>query len=177
MNRYRAVEISERKKDWSSHLHEIESHSSMIQAVTKTSDSNTTDNITKRFHLPAAVFRKRYRYDPETGAFFSRRTGKAIGAKSSGSLRIEIKRDGVRHVYLVHRIAVYMQTGIDPVGCLVRHIDGNNQNNAFANLKLEKIGQGDNAIEPHEFLRKETNNETTASRLVLVTKGKANQQN
>lgn len=148
----------------------------MIQAVPKTRDNNATDNITKRFHLPAAVFRKRYRYDPKTGKL-SNKKRKAIGAKTSGGLRVEIRRHGVRHSYFVHRIAVYMQTGIDPVGYLVRHIDGNNKNNAFANLKLEKIGQGDNAIEPNEFLRKETNSQRTASRFVFDTKGKANRQN
>jgi hypothetical protein len=107
----------------------------MIQAVHDKTDNNTTANHTHRFHLPAGVFRRRYIYEPETGRLIRRRTGRPVGSKNGrAGLLTEMRGNGVRYQYYVHRIIVYMQTGNDPVGYAVLHVDGNNENNVFTNL-------------------------------------------
>lgn len=88
-----------------------------------------------RFHLPVKLFRNRYRYEPETGRLIRKKSGRAVGCRNgSQGLITEMRCHGVRYQYYVHRIIVYMQTGIDPVGYDVLHVDGNNENNVFTNL-------------------------------------------
>lgn len=70
-------------------------------------------------------------YDPLTGVFTSRRTGKSLG---SGSDRyIVLKLDGRQ--YYGHRLAWLYTKGEWPPG-LLDHDDRNKKNNIFANLKL-----------------------------------------
>jgi hypothetical protein len=107
----------------------------MIRKRRDESNSLTKNRHTKRFHLPVKLFRNHYRYEPETGKLFRKKSGKAVGWRNgSQGLITEMRCRGVRYQYYVHRIIVYMHTGIDPIGYDVLHLDGNNENNVYTNL-------------------------------------------
>lgn len=70
-------------------------------------------------------------YNPETGEFTRRSSGKTTAMHSTEPyLRIRI--DGID--YRAHRLAWLYVTGKEPED-IIDHIDGNSQNNRFSNLR------------------------------------------
>lgn len=90
--------------------------------------------------LTQARLKELLHYDPETGVFtWIKRAGRcAAGTPADtpdkhGYIRIQV--DGVR--FFAHRLAFLYMTGALPAD-EVDHIDGDPQNNAFANLRVVK---------------------------------------
>lgn len=88
---------------------------------------------------------RRYAYDPDTGVFTNRKTGKRVGGSTfSCSPRQRtytfwnIKIGGKN--YKAHRLAWFYVTGAWPTD-IVDHIDGNACNNAWANLRVVTSSQ------------------------------------
>lgn len=88
-------------------------------------------------------------YDPETGAITNKfdrgsraRQGQEAGCINRNGYR-QIRYEGVG--YRAHRIAYYLQTGVDDVTRLIDHKDGNTSNNRFSNLRLLTTKQNSTA--------------------------------
>jgi len=86
--------------------------------------------------------REHLAYDPETGRFTwvkPTSTRNRVGARA-GNRSGRFGRDGYRQIeifgqrYYAHRLAWLYMTGREPVG-VIDHIDGDRDNNAFANLR------------------------------------------
>jgi hypothetical protein len=58
-------------------------------------------------------------------------------ADGNRGLHISLKLGGQRFKYYVHRLAIFLHTGKDPVGRVVFHRDGNNENNRWDNLGID----------------------------------------
>jgi hypothetical protein len=107
-------------------------------------------------HLPMPPYdelSRHLKYDPITGvgtwlvsSSNSVQVGALVGTTTPrGYLRISYKRK----LYLAHRLFWFLQTGHDPWGVEVDHIDRNTSNNKFCNLRLaDKSQQGCNKSEP-----------------------------
>ena len=96
--------------------------------------SGTTNSIAHSLKY----LRELYRYEKETGLLISLIFRKPVGsADGNRGLHISLKLGGQRFKYYVHRLAVFLHTGKDPVGRVVFHRDGNNENNAWPNLALD----------------------------------------
>lgn len=78
--------------------------------------------------------RAHVRYEPESGWFFSMRSGRRVGAvhdKAKGYIVISTGRNGRCRA---HRAAFALMTGAWPIA-FVDHIDGDPANNAWENLR------------------------------------------
>src|SRR5690348_14306740 len=77
-------------------------------------------------------------YDPETGLFTWRHTGKGrkatVGSNSHGYVSIRLTVRGKKKGYLAHRLAWFYTYGEWPKN-LIDHIDMNPANNAISNLR------------------------------------------
>jgi len=61
--------------------------------------------------------RKRFRYESETGLIISLKTKLPVGSvRGNNGLLISLQLDGRQFKYFAHRLAVFLHTGIDPVG-------------------------------------------------------------
>ncbi len=88
-------------------------------------------NIKHFTNKAIAEMRRRYKYDPETGKLFNRKTGRELKAKrGKGYLAAEF--NGVK--YYVHRIVWCIAYGREPQHT-IDHIDRNKQNNRLSNLR------------------------------------------
>jgi hypothetical protein len=78
-------------------------------------------------------------YDQHSGLITWR---KSRGSVKRGTLAGCIKNEGYRYIvinkttYLAHRLVWMYVTGVDPKNMQIDHIDGNEDNNRFANLRL-----------------------------------------
>ena len=78
-----------------------------------------------------AEMRRRYKYDPETGKLFNRKTGRELKAKTGkGYLHLRLGDTFAT----VHRIAWCIAYGREPQHT-IDHIDRNKQNNRLSNLR------------------------------------------
>ena len=83
-----------------------------------------------------------YIYDQEAGQFVSRRTGRLVGSvatRNKAKKYLELRPTGCR--VLCHLAAWCYVFGDYPVGLQVDHIDGDEQNNRIANLRLVPVAQ------------------------------------
>ena len=78
-----------------------------------------------------AEMRRRYKYDPETGKLFNRKTGRELKAKK-GNGYLAADFDGIN--CYVHRIVWCIAYGREPQ-YTIDHIDRNKQNNRLSNLR------------------------------------------
>ena len=75
----------------------------------------------------------KFKYDPQTGQLYLRRSGKAVGHKAdNGYIIVYVDRKR----YKAHRIIYKMFHGVDPKGKDVDHRDGDPSNNAITNLRV-----------------------------------------
>ena len=82
--------------------------------------------------------RKRIRYESETGLIISLKTKLPVGsARGNNGLLISLQLAGRQFKYFAHRLAVFLHTGIDPVGYAVYHINGDNSDNRWENLAID----------------------------------------
>ena len=81
---------------------------------------------------PLEELRKRFSYDPESGLFNGGGMNSGI-LMPCGHLRLEFARGDF---YQAHRVAWYLETGVDPGDQVVEHRDRNPSNNRFSNLRL-----------------------------------------
>jgi hypothetical protein len=86
--------------------------------------------------LPSQEFlRSCLMYNPDTGVFFSRITGKSVGSvHKSGYIRLFLFVDGKYSEYRASRIAWKIVTGKDP-SVYIDHINGDPSDNRFCNLR------------------------------------------
>ncbi len=93
---------------------------------------------TNRIAHSLEFLRERYTYDPETGEFISLKTNLPVGSVSGNKgLLLTLQLNGRQVMYRVHRLAVFIHTGEDPVGFVVYHLDGDNCNNRLKNLGVD----------------------------------------
>ncbi len=93
---------------------------------------------TNRIAHSLEFLRERYNYDPETGDFISLKTKMRVGSVSGKKgLLLTLRLDGQQIMYSVHRLAVFIHTGEDPVNFVVYHLDGDNCNNRYENLGID----------------------------------------
>ena len=93
---------------------------------------------TNRIAHSLEFLRERYRYDSETGLLISLKTGLPVGSMSGNKgLLLTLQLNGRQIMYRVHRLAVFIHTGEDPVGFVVYHLDGDNCNNRLKNLGVD----------------------------------------
>jgi hypothetical protein len=95
-------------------------------------------STTNRIAHSLEFLRARYHYDPETGLLISRKSKRPVGSISGNKGKVIVLRlNGKQTMYRVHRLAVFLELGIDPIGYVVYHIDGDNCNNRWENLQVD----------------------------------------
>ena len=100
--------------------------------------SSRTNVTTNNIAHGLKYLREQYRYEKETGLFINRKTELPVGSvKENRGLLLSLHLHGRRHNYLVHRLIVFIHTGIDPGNSVVYHLDGNNGNNRWENLAID----------------------------------------
>jgi hypothetical protein len=100
--------------------------------------SSRTSVSTNSIQHSLKYLRERYRYELETGLLISRKTGLPVGsATRNRGLQIHLQLNGRSVMYYVHRLAVFIHTGIDPGNSVIYHRDGNNDNNRWDNLGFD----------------------------------------
>ena len=97
-------------------------------------NGQTTNNIAHSLEY----LRARYRYDSESGLLYSLKTKLPVGSVSGNrGLVLHIQLDGKQIMYCIHRLIVYIHTGIDPIGFVVYHVNGNNYDNRWENMSVD----------------------------------------
>lgn len=80
-----------------------------------------------------------YKYDPESGCFYSRKSGNEAGFLSQGAILLSLPATKSKKATSVSgsQFAWYMLNGDDPNvdGAVVTHIDGDHENNKWWNLE------------------------------------------
>ena len=93
-----------------------------------------------RIIRPLEGLEKVLRYEPDTGEFFwlIDRPRKTKAGEKAGHFNktgyLEIRYN--KKTFQAHRIAWYLQTGEDPKGMTIDHINGNRADNKFNNLRM-----------------------------------------
>lgn len=122
--------------------------------------SGTSSHQCARILLTQARLKEKFSYDPETGIFIYKRTGKACQCRQYGYVIVRV--DGRN--YFAHRLAfLYMDGKFPPE--VTDHINGVKDDNRFINLRHASHAQ-------NTFNRKL--NKTSTSGLACVYKEKKN---
>ena len=87
--------------------------------------------------IPIAAAKEKFTYDPETGHFFDKRTGRQAASKKGARLTLCINGQS----YYAHRVAWAMVYGKDPE-LVIDHINQNQHDHRIANLR--DVSQSEN---------------------------------
>ena len=93
---------------------------------------------------PLDLLRERLNYDPITGILTWKTTkssrakvGSEVGCLHYGYRTFSLDKQNL----MVHRVAYYMHTGVDPIGMDIDHINEVKDDNRFCNLRLATPSQ------------------------------------